>query len=456
MQVKVMKPLSLATALAFAATLAVAVMPVAAATGPYLVKDIHTSGSSNPYYITDMNGIAYFSARGGGKGDELWRSDGTAKGTYRVKDIKKGPGNSWPYGFAALGGLLYFVADDGVHGVEPWVSDGTGPGTRLLKDLKPGSDSSAPLEFTQHNGAVYFAAGDFGNRNELWRTDGTTNGTNRLATLPTGPNGDIGTFRSFAGKLFFVVYNGDDTGALYKTDGTSTGTKPFRNSAGNPVTGEIANLSIVGSTLYFSRGRSDLGPYKGELWRTKGTASTTKKIANLAASLITDVGGTAFFRTYEATVETNFGHLWKTNGSAATTVLIRDFDNNGGLGWTMFLPVGGKLMFDASEDGSAEQLWTSDGTTAGTQPIGKQVSVDQGAVVLGSVVYFGGYSDEESGRCAFATNQYLWRSDGTADGTYDVEPSANYCPTNLAVVGDSIYFASTIGGYGDELWRYVP
>src|SRR6187551_3300165 len=87
-----------------------AVVPAQAATGPYLVKDINATGSSSPSDMTVMNGILYFAARGGGKGNELWRSDGTANGTYRVKDIKTGSGSSWPYGFRAIGSLLYFAA----------------------------------------------------------------------------------------------------------------------------------------------------------------------------------------------------------------------------------------------------------------------------------------------------------------------------------------------------------
>jgi ELWxxDGT repeat protein len=111
-----------------------------------MVKGMHTSGPSNPSGLTAMNGIVYFSAKGDGKGAELWRSDGTANGTYRVKDIRKGSAGSGPYGFVAIDGLLYFVAGDGVHGYELWVSDGTAQGTRLVKDIKPGTTSQATVD----------------------------------------------------------------------------------------------------------------------------------------------------------------------------------------------------------------------------------------------------------------------------------------------------------------------
>src|SRR5947209_2326229 len=37
-----------------------------------------------------MSGVLYFSATEAAHGDELWRSDGTAAGTYLLKDIRPG------------------------------------------------------------------------------------------------------------------------------------------------------------------------------------------------------------------------------------------------------------------------------------------------------------------------------------------------------------------------------
>ena len=55
--------------------------PVAAATGPYLVRDIDTGGSSSPLDLIAMNDVVFFSAKGGARDRELWRSDGTSDGT---------------------------------------------------------------------------------------------------------------------------------------------------------------------------------------------------------------------------------------------------------------------------------------------------------------------------------------------------------------------------------------
>ena len=45
-------------------------------------------------------------------GTELWRTDGTVRGTSRVADINKGSGSSNPANFISLSNYLYFSATD--------------------------------------------------------------------------------------------------------------------------------------------------------------------------------------------------------------------------------------------------------------------------------------------------------------------------------------------------------
>ena len=123
-----------------------------------LVKDINpgrspsitTNGGGNCGCIynggdlTDVHGILYFSANDGKHGFELWRSDGTGRGTRMVKDINPGRGGSDLTGITAVNRIIYFTADDGVHGAELWRSDGTGRGTRMVKDISPGPPPAGP------------------------------------------------------------------------------------------------------------------------------------------------------------------------------------------------------------------------------------------------------------------------------------------------------------------------
>src|SRR5437660_2031348 len=71
-------------------------MPSQAALTPYLLKDLNTNTQTGlptggPWPV--INGVAYFSAMDE-HGAELWRSDGSAEGTWLVKDIVPGAESS--------------------------------------------------------------------------------------------------------------------------------------------------------------------------------------------------------------------------------------------------------------------------------------------------------------------------------------------------------------------------
>ncbi|EMR02722.1 DUF7619 domain-containing protein [Cesiribacter andamanensis] len=74
----------------------------------------------HPSFIHATEDILYFSAVQSAYGRELWRTDGTQEGTYRISDIREGAlHTSFGASFIFKEGL-YFLADDGVHGLELW------------------------------------------------------------------------------------------------------------------------------------------------------------------------------------------------------------------------------------------------------------------------------------------------------------------------------------------------
>ena len=95
-------------------------------TGTTLLKALSPSTESHSYYYYGYSGggslvaggVLYFASNDGTHGDELWRSDGTAAGTYLVDDINPGAASSSPTPLAVLNGQLVLVANDGVHGSE--------------------------------------------------------------------------------------------------------------------------------------------------------------------------------------------------------------------------------------------------------------------------------------------------------------------------------------------------
>jgi ELWxxDGT repeat protein len=140
--------------------------------GTSLVKRIEVPsglGSGIDYDLTAFRGKLYFTA-----GGALWRSDGTPQGTTVVKGTGP-PGAKTPKRYlagltaTAADGTLYLVGSDKRHGPELWRSDGTRKGTKMVRDIRPGPDSSLPMYLTAVGRTLFFSAKDGRHGRELWK-----------------------------------------------------------------------------------------------------------------------------------------------------------------------------------------------------------------------------------------------------------------------------------------------
>jgi ELWxxDGT repeat protein len=105
--------------------------------------------------------MLYFVAKNG-----LWRSDGTAAGTFAIKTF---PGLHGDLNqLTVVGDVVYFTAEDDEHGRELWRSDGTPEGTILVEDVVPGSQSSYPDYLAPVGNVLYFVTHLEGGE-QLWR-----------------------------------------------------------------------------------------------------------------------------------------------------------------------------------------------------------------------------------------------------------------------------------------------
>ena len=98
----------------------------------------------------------------------LWRTDGTAGGTFEVADINPGSGGSNAFVIGVSNGIVYLSAYEPVGGQALWKTDGTAPGTVRL------GGGQSPDYLTDLNGTAYFFSYDPVNASRaLWKSDGT-------------------------------------------------------------------------------------------------------------------------------------------------------------------------------------------------------------------------------------------------------------------------------------------
>ena len=104
-------------------------------------------------------------------------------------------------------------------------------------------------------------------------------------------------------------------------------------------------------------------------------------------------------------------------------------------------------MTELTED----ELWKSDGTEDGTVLV-KDIDQEESSQILvasiGNIVYFGANDGINGGE--------LWRSDGTEDGTYLVKDIASgwksSYPDYMDPIGDRLFFTADDDEAGDEVW----
>jgi len=295
---------------------------------------------------------------------------------------------------ATLGsGDVLVVAMVPQFGEELWVTDGTAAGTQLLSDINPGYQGSDPAEFVSlPSGDVLFVATTPSSGRELWRTDGTAAGTVLVKDVLPGASGS-GPAELTAVGSFVAFFADDGVHGIepWRTDGTAGGTTM------------IADVNVTG-----------------------GISNGTARIATLSA---TEFVFTALFQQWR---------MFKSDGTAGGTTFVKTFAQTGN-GPSDFCELGGKVVFEANTlTITGTSRWVSDGTFAGTVPLGLPgIGANQ---VAGGLAYF----------CSGPSYNQLWRTDGTIGGTYSVTTISSGSPGSarpdfLGAVGNLVVFTAHDG-----------
>ena len=450
------------------------------AAGTVMVKDLSptvgspqfeltgTPSGSKVRGLTAFDGNVYFAAEETGtSGPQFYVSNGTAAGTVKLTSAAPTAGsNFWvtqePAVVGPVGGKLLFAISDATTGRQLWSTDGTAAGTAMVKAI--GSQQTladrvwaGPVAVGMAGNKLLFSADDGVNGRQLWSTDGTAARTGLVARInPTNQGSDPESFLTLGANALFVASDGPGKSAVFATDGTPAPVAlvRFAPAAGDTLPVSPGPLTKSGAKAYFVAGDGIVGR---ELWVTDGTVAGTRRLkavtppaadamssssAACGFNNLTDVGGTLYFTL---DLPGTGQELWKTDGTTAGTTKVKNVTSRSSADapsystWPPTQPlgairqltaVGGKLFFAADDGFSGDELWVSDGTLAGTRLVKDINTPAAGSTNSGSVP-----TDLTAfnGKLYFiatdgAAGRQLWVSDGTSFGTKQV---AAVNPTNV-------------------------
>ncbi len=179
------------------------------------------------------------------------------------------------------------------------------------------------------------------------------------------------------------------------------------------------------------------------------TATRNDSLPAFFAYNTTAIGNRAYFVDYD---RNNGYELWTTDGTGAGTHLLRDLNpGRADSQPSNLVDAGGTLFFVAGDLTTGRWLWKSDGSTAGTLPVvdpqtGEPLRGGNELYPVGSSIYF--RSATSSG------SNTLWKSDGTASGTVLLHSWASYIQIGgFAEVNGSLFFFGLPSNGSLELWQ---
>jgi ELWxxDGT repeat protein len=192
-----------------------------------------------------------------------------------------------------------------------------------VKNLGTASVDIAVEPYAVLNSALYFRYGG-----SIWRSDGTSSGTASFWTPPALPGLNLGQPMVVNAALYWTA-SFIDGGSLIRSGlWTSDGTGPGTVQLIAPQTSYrlITSMAGVGGTLYLAeRHSSGIGTWLAAM--VGGSSVDVASFGNQGPlSSLTNVNGSLFFNTNCPNAQ-----LWTSDGTTAGTVMVKDIHDNPGL-----------------------------------------------------------------------------------------------------------------------------
>lgn len=272
---------------------------------------------------------------------------------------------------------------------------------------------------------------------------------------------------------FFISNVTSKKNELWVSSGTAVGTHLVKNvdPTGNL---KLATFGVVGSKFFFvvsdENAKANTLGVTYKLWVSDGTAVGTQMLRSFNLPEwrswfdgVTAVGSKLYFFVSDPTEDqggtTHGTQLWSSDGTLAGTKIIKNINPtndyccpDGADANDFYIALGSKYLFTATDGTHGFELWSSDGTDIGTQAIrivnpNVNYTLTSGAQIVNKRLFF----DVSDGT---VVNQ-LWVTDGTRIGTNMVKivnPDGNAYFGSFTAIGPKLYFAANDGVHGNELW----
>lgn len=419
-------------------------------------KKIHSFNPIAPknFEYIDMGAYVLFAKYSPSTGVELWRSDGTAGGTFLLLDICAGTCSSSPENFVKIGSTAYFTVEENGKKVI-FKTDGTSGGTGKIFDLSQVTNSTNPNDemldsfqtiqdyglglmqrqvyLVADSNRVYFlmrnlvdSASGFGMR--VMSTQGT------LATTFMMDHDDDHPYIlvPFNGRLFI---NREDDVLMWTGTTTNGGKTIYTPSPGNPCWGG-SNVTQISNGLLFSV-CLDLNGFTRKSIRIDSSFTVTYSSFTESTILMDGKLGSGIL--YYSYFNAGTYYLKRMNGAGGGIVQLisgtSNFYSLGKLGSNAIFVSGKSFYYSAGTVGTTALVKTMSSypVGVGSTPTRFFLTLDGGA---------GG--------------QGLYMSDLTSAGTNEVFSTDGESFGNIQTLfndGSIIYFSAWTTSRGTELWK---
>lgn len=280
----------------------------------------------------------------------------------------------------------------------------------LAADLLADVSGIYPTDSVQLEGISYFAADDGVHGRELWKSNGTVGGTELAGDLVTGAEGSNPTNLVLVNDtIVFTTVDG-----IYSTDGTTVTKLVDLDDYSQAWAAVVNGQALI--VVAMEDGARDL-------WSSDGSAVGTQLVTNLY-----------------------------TQAEGRSPILNSDLFHDGAI-----LRVMGDRLFYIDYNG---RLFSTDGTSQGTVELGTNENDHQYArsiVILDDEAYFlttvydiqsvpGGEQVTSDG------NFQLWKTDGTVQGTEQIDDIPETGAGKLQTASGKVYFATLNDQGCPSLW----